>query len=62
MVELDAHPLLDLISRPNDEQALERFIEHAYATYLVSGNAYIERVGLENRPTAGAVRSNALIA
>jgi HK97 family phage portal protein len=50
MVELDAHPLLDLISRPNDEQALERFIEHAYATYLVSGNAYIERVGLENRP------------
>jgi phage portal protein BeeE len=37
MVELDAHPLLDLISRPNDEQALERFIENAYATYLVSG-------------------------
>ena len=50
MVELDTHPLLDLISRPNEEQALERFIENAYATYLVSGNTYIERVGLENRP------------
>lgn len=50
MVELDTHPLLDLMSRPNEEQALERFIENAYATYLVSGNTYIERVGLENRP------------
>jgi HK97 family phage portal protein len=50
MEELDTHPLLDLISRPNDEQALERFLENAYATFLVSGNAYIERVGLENRP------------
>ena len=50
MEELDTHPILDLLSRPNDEQALEKFIEEAYATYLVSGNAYIERVGLENRP------------
>jgi len=50
MEELDTHPLLDLISRPNEEQALERFLENAYATFLVSGNAYIERVGLENRP------------
>lgn len=50
MIEIDDHPILQLISRPNEEQALEAFLEAAYATRLLSGNTYIERVGLENRP------------
>jgi HK97 family phage portal protein len=50
MEEVETHPLLDLISRPNEEQALEKFLEAAYGTYLISGNTYIERVGLEGRP------------
>jgi HK97 family phage portal protein len=50
MIEIDDHPLLQLISRPNEEQALEAFLEAAYATRLLSGNTFIERVGLENRP------------
>lgn len=50
MIEIDDHPMLQLISRPNEDQALEAFLETAYATRLLSGNTYVERVGLENRP------------
>jgi HK97 family phage portal protein len=50
MTEIDDHPILQLISRPNEDQALEQFLEAAYITRLLSGNTYLERVGLENRP------------
>ena len=50
MIEIDDHPLLQLLSRPNEDQALEAFLEAVYTTRLLAGNTYVERVGLENRP------------
>jgi len=43
-VELDAHPLLDLLERPNQRQAGASFLETLYGHLLLSGNAYVERV------------------
>lgn len=43
------HPLLDLMNRPNEEQASDAFIEAVYGYLLTAGNVYIERVGLEGR-------------
>lgn len=48
--EIDDHPLLDLLRRPNDEMSLGAFAEAVMGYALLSGNSYIERVGLENRP------------
>ncbi|MBL8578997.1 MAG: phage portal protein [Mesorhizobium sp.] len=42
--ELDAHPLLDLLERPNQRQGGASFLEALYGHLLLSGNAYIERV------------------
>ncbi|MEQ1942265.1 phage portal protein [Mesorhizobium sp. VNQ89] len=42
--ELDAHPLLDLMERPNQRQAGASFLETLYGHLLLSGNAYVERV------------------
>jgi HK97 family phage portal protein len=44
--ELDAHPLLDLIARPAPDQTGADFLESWYGFLLVSGNAYVEAVGL----------------
>ncbi len=41
---LSQHPLLSLLSRPNDRQAGADFFESVYGQLLVSGNAYIEAV------------------
>jgi HK97 family phage portal protein len=49
--ELTAHPLLDLIARPNPRQDGAGFLESIAAHLMLSGNAYIEAVTLE-----GAVR------
>ena len=42
--ELDRHPLLDLLARPNQRQAGASFLEALYGHLLISGNAYCELV------------------
>lgn len=46
----EAHPVLDLISRPNGAQGRAEFLEAVYGYLLLAGNAYVEAV-----PGAGAV-------
>jgi HK97 family phage portal protein len=48
---LTAHPLLDLIARPNPRDERAGFLEAVAANLLIAGNAYIEGVAIE-----GAVR------
>ena len=48
--ETRAHPILDLVGRPNPRETGTAFMEAAHAHLLVSGNAYIEAVSLEGRP------------
>ncbi|MEK6591487.1 MAG: phage portal protein, partial [Pseudomonadota bacterium] len=43
--ELDEHPLLDLLARPNPMQGGGRFFEALTGYLMISGNSYIERVG-----------------
>src|SRR5262245_12049864 len=47
----DAHPLLDLLARPNPRQERTAFLEAVCAHLLLAGNAYIEAVSVD-----GAVR------
>ena len=42
--ELDAHPLLALMERPNRRQAGQSFLEALYGHLLMAGNAYVERI------------------
>ena len=48
--ELDDHPLVTLLNRPNPWQGSGRFFENVTAFLMLSGNSYIEAVGPENRP------------
>src|SRR5690606_36614449 len=48
--ELDDHPLLKLMERPNPQQGDTKFIENVIAYLLLAGNSYIERVGPKNGP------------
>ncbi|WP_262027545.1 phage portal protein [Microvirga sp. Mcv34] len=48
--ELSAHPLLDLLSRPNARETGQRFLESLYGHLMVSGNAYVEAVSLDGAP------------
>jgi HK97 family phage portal protein len=41
---LEAHPLLDLLGRPNPMMARSEFIEAVTGFYLIAGNAFIEAV------------------
>jgi HK97 family phage portal protein len=50
--ERDAHPLLDLIRRPNPRQDGASFLESVASHLLLAGNAYVEAVGTGE----GAVR------
>ena len=43
----DAHPVLDLITRPNPMQGRAELFEALYGQILLSGNGYIEAVGGE---------------
>ncbi|MDD4616821.1 MAG: phage portal protein [Alphaproteobacteria bacterium] len=47
--ELDAHPLLDLLSRPNPLQDGVTFLETIYANLQIFGNAYIEAIRADER-------------
>jgi phage portal protein BeeE len=42
--DLDAHPLLDLLERPNAGQAGAAFMEALYGHLLISGNAYLQLI------------------
>src|SRR5262249_15770270 len=42
--ERDAHPLLDLIARPNPRQDGPAFLESIAAHLLLAGNAYVEAI------------------
>ena len=41
----EAHPLLDLVARPNGAQGRAELLEALYAQLLLTGNGYIEAVG-----------------
>jgi HK97 family phage portal protein len=49
--EIEAHPLLDLLERPNQRQAGATFLEALYGHLLLAGNAYVELIeaGVEAR-------------
>ena len=42
--ELDDHPMLDLLARPNPHQPGEGFMEMLYGHLLIAGNAYAELI------------------
>jgi HK97 family phage portal protein len=46
--ERDAHPLMQLLTKPNARQDGAGFFETLYAHMLLSGNAYIEAVALDD--------------
>ena len=46
----DAHPLLDLLARPNPREAGVQFVETVATHLLLAGNAYVEAVSVEAGP------------
>ena len=48
-LELDTHPLLELLARPNARQTGTDFLENLIGHLLVAGNAYVEAVSLEGQ-------------
>lgn len=52
--EHTAHPLLDLIARPNPRQDGASFLESVASHLLLAGNAYIEAVSLADEGASGA--------
>lgn len=49
-VEIEQHPILDLLKRPNPTQAQAAFIESVVAYYMLTGNTYLEAFRLGNQP------------
>tara|TARA_R100001460_G_scaffold41877_3_gene77804 strand:- start:15363 stop:17699 length:2337 start_codon:yes stop_codon:yes gene_type:complete len=47
-IKLDAHPLLNLLDRPNPLQAGNEYFKSLYSFLLIAGNSYALRVGAEN--------------
>lgn len=48
--EIDQHPLLKLLQKPNPIQGGAGLMQNFYAYFLIAGNAYLEGVGPDNRP------------
>ncbi len=48
--ELTAHPLLDLLARPNPRQDGPALLEAIAAHLMLAGNAYVEAVSVESAP------------
>lgn len=48
--ELDTHPLLALLDRPNPHQSRSAFIQALVGFRLISGNSYLESVGPDTQP------------
>lgn len=46
--ERDAHPLVQLLTRPNPRQDGNAFFEMLYSHLLLAGNAYVEAVALDD--------------
>ena len=47
-IKLDAHPLINLLQRPNPLQAGNEYFKSLYSFLLIAGNSYALRVGAEN--------------
>jgi HK97 family phage portal protein len=48
--EVAAHPLLELLKKPNPGQPGREFGEQLYGFLLVAGNAYVEKVAIDGQP------------
>jgi phage portal protein BeeE len=48
--EIERHPVLDLLRRPNPQAGTGTFFEALLSYLLLSGNAYVEAVGPDRRP------------
>lgn len=48
--ELENHPFHDLIRRPNPFESQQEFLVRLYSFLLLSGNAYVELVSLDDTP------------
>ncbi len=48
--ELEAHPLLDLLARPNAGECAPDLFEAWYGSLLIAGNAFMEAVALDGQP------------
>ncbi|MFD1702209.1 phage portal protein [Methylopila henanensis] len=48
--ELDAHPLLRLLARPNPRQGQAGLIEAVISNLLIAGNAYVEAASVDGEP------------
>jgi HK97 family phage portal protein len=48
--ELDTHPLLELLERPNPRQGGAELLEALFGHLLISGNAYLEQVSPSGTP------------
>src|SRR3954453_10633629 len=49
LAERDAHPIAELLARPNPRQAGALLFETLYAHLLLSGNGYLEQVSLNDK-------------
>ncbi len=49
-MELEEHPLLDLLNAPNAQFSGPEFMEAIYGHLLISGNAYIKQVSIDDTP------------
>tara|TARA_Y100000114_G_scaffold155622_1_gene180276 strand:+ start:1216 stop:3573 length:2358 start_codon:yes stop_codon:yes gene_type:complete len=47
-IQIDNHPILNLLNRPNPLQAGNEFFQSLYSFLLLSGNSYVLRTGPEN--------------
>jgi len=45
----ETHALVKLLKRPNPNQATTEFFESLYSYFLISGNSYIEAVGVDGK-------------
>lgn len=48
--ELDAHPVLALLDQPNSAQGKQEFLEALIGHLMVSGNAYVEKLAIDEEP------------
>jgi HK97 family phage portal protein len=47
---IEQHPLIDLLNRPNPLQSYSEFFNSLFGYVLLSGNAYVLKVGSDNSP------------
>lgn len=49
--EIENHPFLDLLAKPNPQESRADFLERVAAFYLIAGNAYIEATRFTQSPS-----------